>query len=225
MPKLSKKKVSIGQLRDLTPEEQKNIIEPIIKANQAQFAKLADIAKDALRFKDLAQSISQPFYDIANSIKLPEPAKDTYLIGKYTPPQQKTKSELELEAKQSYLADLHIQLLEAQLAVAKGAQTPQYDTNTGIITFMGKAIEIPLNTNVEMVARVVLKNVENMRRKWSWDEIVEKNHESTDNFTQGKIYTAARAINEKVAKETTIKDFLVTKPIQTVRLNPDFLPK
>jgi len=37
---------------------------------------------------------------------------------------------------------------------------------------MGKEIEIPLNTNLEMVARVVLKNVENMKRKWSWDEIV-----------------------------------------------------
>lgn len=229
MPKLNKKKVTLGQLKELSPEEQEKFIAPIIEANQKQFSELAkSISKTVEMFKG-AGSITSYIQDFANSMKLPD-ISSLYTVQTKLPdtlivPPGKSDWEIEQEAKQAYLTDLHIQLLEAQLAIAKGAQTPQYDINTGIITFMGKAIEIPLNTNLEMVTRVVLKNVENMRHKWSWDEIVEKNHESIDNFTKGQIYTAARAINEKVAKETTIKDFLVTKPIQTVRLNPSFLPK
>jgi asparagine synthetase A len=78
---------------------------------------------------------------------------------------------------------------------------------------------------MEMVCRIVLKNVVNMKRKWSWDRIVEECRENVDVFTSRKIYTATRAINEKVAQETAVKDFLLAKPLTTVQLNPIFLAK
>ena len=241
MPKLNDKKIAIGQLQKLPAEQQAKFIEPIVKANAEQFSRIANTIVEAANFgktvSNLASSFKFPIIDIIDKLKLPElphipdfySSIDTKAISlqRYDPPVTIKKSdfELEQEAKQAYLTDLHIQLLEAQLAIAKGTQTPQYDINTGIIKFMGKEIEIPLNTNLEMVARVVLKNVNNMKRKWSWDEIVEENREDTELFDDRKIYIAARAINDKVAQATAIKDLLICKPTSTVQLNPDFLPK
>jgi len=229
MPKLNTKKVTIGQLRTLAPEEQKKIIAPIIEANQKQFADLAKSISSAVGIVKGASSFTSYFQNLADSFKLPDMSglydPISRLPQTYVMPVGKSDWEIEQEQKQAYLTDLHIQLLEAQLAIAKGAQTPQYDISTGIIKFMGKEIEIPLNTNLEMVARIVLKNVENMKRKWSWDEIVEENREDSSLYDDRKIYIAARAINDKVAQATAIKDFIICKPTSTVQLNPDFLPK
>jgi len=238
MPQLGNKKITLGQLQKLSIEERARVIEPIVKANSEQFSRLANTLAEAANFtktiSSIASSFKFPAYDILQSIKFPElPDISSYIkptafsIGKYDPPVtiKKSKWELEQEIKQAYLTDLHIQLLETQLAIAKGSQTPQYDINTGVIKFMGKEIKIPLNTNLEMIARVVLKNVENMKRKWSWDEIVEENRDNVELFDDRKIYIAARAINDKVAQTTAIKDFLICKPTSTVQLNPNFLPK
>lgn len=228
MPKLNKKKVTLGQLKELSPEEQEKFIAPIIEANQKQFAEIAKVAaKSTEAIKNIA-SFKLPITNIIEAIKLPDidniiRATETPKIS-YIPPVRAGKPVWQLE-REAYLTELHIELLEAQLAIAKGAQTPQYDISTGIIRFMGKEIEIPLNTNLEMIARTVLKNVENMKRKWSWDEIVEENREDINIFDKRKIYIAARSINDKVAQATAIKDFLVCKPTSTVQLNPDFLPK
>lgn len=237
MPKLSNKKLTIGRLTQLSAEERAKVLAPIIKANAEQFNKLADTIAGASNFTKAINSITSfkfPIYDILENIKLPKLPdmssivnKDTYAIGRYEPPVtiSKSKREIEKEAREAYLNELHIQLLEQQLNLIKSVHTPQYDITTGVITFMGKEINIPLNTNLEMVCRVVLKNLVNMRRKWSWDEIVEVNREITENFTPRKIYTAVRTINDKVAKETAVKDLLLANPISTVQLNPKFLAK
>ncbi len=102
---------------------------------------------------------------------------------------------------------------------------PQYDINTGVITFLGKKIEIPLNTNLEMVCRIVLKNLSTMKRKWSWEQIIEAYRDNPDNYKPRQIYNAVRKINDKVAIETQVKDLLLAKPFTTVQLNPKFLPK
>lgn len=238
MPQLGNKKITLGQLQKLSIEERAKVIEPIVKANSEQFSRLANTLAEAANFtktiSSIASSFKFPAYDILQSIKFPElPDMSSYIkptafpIGRYDPPVKisKSKWEIEKEEREAYLNELHIQILEQQLNLVKGAQSPQYDINTGIITFMGKAIEIPLNTNLEMVCRIVLKNMTNMKRKWSWDEIVEENRETTENFTSRQIYTAARSVNEKVAQETAIKDFLLTNPTSTVQLNPKFLAK
>lgn len=131
----------------------------------------------------------------------------------------------EQNEKKAYLAELQIKQLEEQLAISKNSQFPKYDISTGVISFLGKEIDIPLNTNLEMICRIVLKNIANMKRKWTWDEIVEANRENPANFTYRVIYTASRSVTEKVAHETTVKDFFITKPTTTVQLNPKYLPK
>jgi hypothetical protein len=237
MPKLNKKKLTLGQISELSPEEQTKIFEPIVKANSEQFRQLASTLAETASFAksigSIASSIKLPILDLVQSFQLPElpiyepPKLPDISFERYDPPVtiKKSKWELEQEAREAYRTELQIQVLEQQLNIYKGMLAPQYDINTGVITFMGKKIEIPLNTQLEMVCRVVLKNSTNMKKKWSWDEVIEANRESHENFTSRQIYNASRSINDKVAIETQVKDFLLTKPLSTVQLNPQFLAR
>lgn len=234
MPKLPDKKITLHDLDKLSEEERSDALEPIIKANEEQFRQAAKTIAEATSFAKLATSIASSFklpdLDFLKGFKLPvyePPDLSGISLERYDPPVtiKKSKWEIEKEAREAYMTELQIQILEQQLNLYKGMLAPQYDINTGIITFMGKKVEIPLNTKMEMVCRVVLKNITNMKRKWSWDEIVEENRETLEEFTHRQIYTATRAINEKVALETSVKDFLLAKPLTTVQLNPAFLAK
>lgn len=237
MPKLSDKKLTLGQISKLSAEEQAKIFEPIIEANAEQFKQIASTLADATDFtksiSSIASSFKLPNLDFIKNFQLPEipiyepPQFDITNFERYDPPVtiKKTEQEIEQEAREAYRTELQIQVLEQQLNLYKGMLAPQYDINTGIITFLGKQITIPLNTKLEMVCRVVLKNSTNMKRKWSWDEVVEENREEPDNFTARQIYNATRSINDKVAIETQIKDLLLAKPFTTVQLNPKFLAK
>lgn len=241
MPKLSNKKITIGQLQELPVEERIKLIEPVVKANEKQFRALANAVAEATDFTKaivpLTSSLKFPIIDFIENFKSLElpPIPDmssviipkVYPLERYDPPVTISKSEWEIkkEAREAYRTELQIQVLEQQLNLYNGMLMPQYDINTGIITFLGKQIKMPLNTKLELVCRIVLKNVSNMKRKWSWDEIVEANRESLDNFTSRQIYNAVRSINEKVAIETQVKDMLLTNPISTVQLNPKFLAK
>lgn len=237
MPKLPNKKITLYDLDKLPAEERAEALEPIVKANEEQFRQIANAIADVTSFAKLATDVASAFklpdFNFLKNFTLPElpiytpPDLSGITLERYDPPVtiKKSKWEIEKEAREAYMTELQIQVLEQQLNLYKGMLAPQYDINTGVITFMGKKIEIPLNTNMEMVCRVVLKNMANMKRKWSWDEIVEENRESIEQFTHLKIYTATRAINEKVALETSVKDFLLAKPLKTVQLNPAFLAK
>lgn len=178
------------------------------KSSNKPVKSLAEVLKEAISFPNIVPDLSP-----IEPPKLPEfDTEELDWIG-------------EQNEKRAYLTELQTRALEKQLAITKGSQVPKYDIVTGIIFFMDKEIKIPLNTNIEMVCRVVLKNIATMRRKWSWDEIVEENREDLDLFTSRRIYTAVIAVNEKVAQETSVKDFLLARPITTVRLNPNFVPK
>lgn len=233
--------ITVKQFQKLPTKKQAEILKPFIEANSEQFAKIATVAIGASKLSQtfassLQSTIRFPIKEIIESIKVPElpiPTVNngidarTFTFERYNPPVtiSKSRSEIEKERREAYMTELQIQVLEQQLNLVKGIQTPQYDISTGHLSFMGKVIEIPLNTNLEMVCRIVLKNVRNMAKKWSWDEIVEEARESTDIFTSTQIYTAARAVNEKVAQEVQVKDFFVNKPIRTIRLNLKFVPK
>jgi hypothetical protein len=226
---MNKKKVTLGQLQKLSPKKQAEIISPIIKANQEQILGIVNASLDTVKALNKLGAFKIPSLGIMKNITVPnindivKPHRNTSLP--FTPPPlraHKTSKQLQREA---YKTELSIELLEKQLNQAKGLQSPQYDINTGILTFMNKDIQITLNSNREMVARVVLKNTQNMEKRWSWEEIVEKNGEHLHLFTKTKIYTATHGINKQIAQETLVKDFFIAKPMSTVKLNPKFLPK
>lgn len=227
MPKVSNKKIPLYNLDNTSVSEQ-------AETNTGHGTSLPEIASSG--FSETIKAIiapKSPLLDILPSLVMPKlpiyevPQVDSYDFKRHDPPVtiKKSKWEKDKEKREAYRTELQIQLLEAQLAVAKGSQVPQYDISTGTINFMGKTIAIPLNTKMEMVCRVVLKNLSNMKRKWSWDEIIEANRENPEIFTSRQIYNAVRKINDKVAIETQFKNFLLAKPFNTVQLNPEFLPK
>ncbi len=116
---------------------------------------------------------------------------------------------------------LTLKKLRADEEAASGSL--KYDTVDSTISLKGKNIEIPQDTNQELLCKVILRNRKAMIKKWSWDEAVEEWGDNPDEVGWRKVYTAGRAINEKVAIETGIKNLLIVKT-KFVQLNPKILP-
>lgn len=86
--------------------------------------------------------------------------------------------------------------------------------------------EIPLlpDTNEEMLCRVVFKNKKALIKLWYMDEIVEAMGEGIEQtkYWKRRLYQTARQLNDKIAKETGLKDFIVYTT-KTICVNPIFL--
>lgn len=104
---------------------------------------------------------------------------------------------------------------------------PKYDAKKRKIYFAQKYIPVPKDTTQEIVCQVVLKNDKAMTKEWSWDEIYLESgvkEETIDAYKPRSIYNAGRAVNSKVAQETTIKDLLDVRML-TIQVNPKYLSK
>lgn len=86
--------------------------------------------------------------------------------------------------------------------------------------------DIPLkpDTNEEELCRIIFKNKEALEKLWSIDEIVEAMGESIEQTRRWnpKMYQAARQLNNKIARETGFRDFIVYTT-KTICINPIFL--
>lgn len=86
--------------------------------------------------------------------------------------------------------------------------------------------EIPLlpDTNEEMLCRVVFKDKKALIKLWYMDEIVEAMGEGIEQtkYWKRRLYQTARQLNDKIAKETGLKDFIVYTT-KTICVNPIFL--
>jgi len=104
-----------------------------------------------------------------------------------------------------------------------------YNRKSAVLSLDGIIIQIPSNTNQDDLCRVIFSNKESMITKWEAADVVNNEawgeHEE-DNHTEfsKKIYNAAHEINIKIATKTGIEDFLLTKPMITVQVNPRYLP-
>lgn len=238
MPKLTDDKKSLGEIAKLPAEEGAVILEPFVRANQERLKGVVEAVQASSRLAESIRSaINFPLLDFVKNIQIPDMSAlmelrrdplegiDISAIARRdkTVVVQKTAWEIKKEEREAYRTELEIQKLETDLNLARAMQTPEYDVTTGIITFIGKHIQIPLDSNLEDVCRVVLKNVKTMKTRWSWDQVFEDDNLETKKANKMKMYTAVRAINQKVLLQTQIKDFLLGKPIGTVRLNPIFL--
>lgn len=99
---------------------------------------------------------------------------------------------------------------------------PAYDHIAHKINFAGVEIQIPYNSDQDLLCKTILKNMASMHKEWSWDEMLEKWGEDA---TPGKgwrtVYNAGREINNKVATETTVKDLLLVRKLTTA-VNPKY---
>jgi hypothetical protein len=91
------------------------------------------------------------------------------------------------------------------------------------LKYNGKELKItkPQDTRYYFLLKVLLGNP---KKIWEYDEIWEKlnGDENYDPKNWKKIYNPAYDINEKIAKETTISDFLEIAKT-TIRINPTYL--
>ena len=104
-----------------------------------------------------------------------------------------------------------------------------YNRNSAVLTVNGVNIQIPSNTNQDDLCRVVFFDKESMTKKWEAIDVVNdeawgEKREDDDTVFRKKVYNAAHEVNIKIATETGLRDFLLTKPMITVQVNPIYLP-
>lgn len=99
--------------------------------------------------------------------------------------------------------------------------TPKFNKKYNAIVFMNEIIPIPKNSNQSELCNVLFATKKSMTLEWDFDTICEKSDPNSvpDKKEIEKLYRAARAVNDHIAKETTVKDFLVITK-STVLINP-----
>lgn len=102
---------------------------------------------------------------------------------------------------------------------------PPYNKEKAQINLGGKYIQIPPNTKMETLCRVIFS--EKLGNMWSWDEIMlhkewGEREEDLDKRWR-EIHSAVYGVNEKVERKTLIKDFLLHPTIKQVQINPKYL--
>lgn len=195
MPKLSDKKLTLADLKnakDLTPGQQEQV-----KNFAKSISKLVDSAQAP------AKLMSSLYQDPLRGLGT------VWIAG-----------DMEKKREENRLRKLQLEKLEREMAIDQ--TLPEYDIVDCVISFRGKKIHIPSDTDQEMLCKVVLRNKNAMSRRWNWDDIVEAWGDDPDTVGWRKVYNAGRGVNEQVATETAIKDFLIVKT-KTLQLNPDFL--
>lgn len=98
---------------------------------------------------------------------------------------------------------------------------PNYDPKSCTIYFANKPIKLRKNTQLADLCNALFSEP---GKKWDWDEMLERWGEH--NYTKDdwrKVYEAARGINEKIAINTGVKDFLDYDK-HTVMLNTAYTP-
>jgi cytochrome c biogenesis protein ResB len=100
---------------------------------------------------------------------------------------------------------------------------PAYDLVSHKINFAGVDIQIPYNSDQDLLCKTILRSMASMRKEWSWDEMLEKWGEDA---TPGKgwrtVYNAGREINNKIATETTVKNLLLVRKL-SIAVNPKYI--
>ena len=115
--------------------------------------------------------------------------------------------------------------LEERIITEENKIKSHFNPYTTEIGLVGKSIKIPPNTNQFYLCKTIFKNGVSKKKKWTWDEILEDWGErdiKTEKSYWRKVYSAAREVNQKVAVETSLKDFFLTSTL-TVQLNPKFI--
>lgn len=104
-----------------------------------------------------------------------------------------------------------------------------YDPKTATLILNGIKIQMPPYTNQDRLCKVMFSSKNNMKKYWSWDEIIVHKGWNQPEFTDDKsfwrrIYNAAGEVNIKIAVKTGIEDFFIKTPIGTLKINPLRLP-
>jgi hypothetical protein len=140
---------------------------------------------------------------------LTEEKKDSLLKAKYL----------------SYLTLVHNYFIQelSKRQIKKSCKRTKYKisfSEDGILNFQGKSIQFQIDTDPYYLLKTIFKNPTKI---WNYDEIADDWGLSYEEKPPWKrFYNAGYQVNTKIAKETTVKDFLkLTK--KTVNINQKYL--
>lgn len=222
--------ISIPRAKSIT----KDFVKPY-EASLKQFANLSnkfeldtsametDLRRVAEEKAELAKSLQpvaeliKQFVEQIKQIKQPETA-GSYIGGDI-------KRKAKKQAEEAEIRRLLLEKLKKEVVfeVNSGRQEPSYNPDLSEITFLGKTIPIPPNTDQDDLCRVILQDGKSMSKIWHCDKMLEKwggNYEGKTRWR--KVYSAGREVNQKVAAKTTIEDLLIVKT-KTITVNPEYL--
>lgn len=100
---------------------------------------------------------------------------------------------------------------------------PTFNAEKSRLYIGDKEIKIQKFSDPYHMAEIIFENREALRDEWFFSRIDERLMEEPINIDK-KYYNAAYCLQQKIAMETGIKDFLILTK-QSVRINPDYLPK
>lgn len=152
--------------------------------------------------------------NIRSDIVLPKPELPNLEVDT-TELEQKWADEVEIRK---------LQLQKLRQNVNANLNPIVYNLTNSTISFRGKDIPIPPNTNEEALCKVLFTSKNSMKRLWSWDEIVEKWGDDVKDRNQKEVYSTGRRINMRIAQKTMVEDALIVKT-KTIRINPKYLSK
>ncbi|MCS6956684.1 MAG: hypothetical protein NZM02_02455 [Patescibacteria group bacterium] len=101
-----------------------------------------------------------------------------------------------------------------------------YDSKRGIFTINKEKVFFKKESFRAKLLELLTKNEKNIKKNWSWDEIIEEIEGILDETKQkeqkNRVYETGRDINEYIASKTGIRDFLLVNT-QNIQINPIYL--
>lgn len=101
-----------------------------------------------------------------------------------------------------------------------------YDPKKGVLNVEGKPVKLNKDSFRAKILELLLSSVQNRKKEWSWDEVIEKIQGVDDIDTQkenkSKFYPACDGLSKHIASKTGVTDLLIYNK-STVQINPKYL--
>lgn len=146
----------------------------------------------------------------------------------------KDAEELYLIELKQYMVKKETELLEKgvrpKVSLKIASSKNVYDSKISSLMLAGETIVLPRDRNEDYLCRIIFANDKNMRRDWSWDEVIKASKNrivsrstNPDKQSWRPVYNASTSLNGRIQKSTGIIDFFLMSPITTIKINPKHL--
>ena len=90
-----------------------------------------------------------------------------------------------------------------------------------ILEIGDKDVKLQKGSDQFHLLRIIFEDTNELAKEWFYSEIAEK-YDMGASFDDKKFYNASYQVNQKIARDTALKDFFITTR-QSVRINPKYL--
>jgi hypothetical protein len=121
---------------------------------------------------------------------------------------------------------LLLEPFEQLVAPEENSNVLSFDPDKSVLVINGKEIEITKFSDQYHFLKVFLINSNDLRREWFFSEIAEQYNNFAEAATvtdDKKFYNAAYQIDQKIIRDTGIRDFFLNRTKQSFQINPKYL--